>query len=702
MLSKFSTVIQNAVDALAPPVPLLEDFTYHWKMVMKFYGNRESISKTVIESTNIPAHLDQLLKILLEEEASQESGTTGPCLEYLLQHRLLDLLATLACTDCPPGMRQFTLCFIRRLITQLKHPILPHVSVYSPIQRLVSLCNGRQASPTELHEIKFLCALCGIICKHPQLTNIFNSQQVMGERRLSTSKTSDDAQVYEDRDFETITVSSSNLREFRILKVFLCFSECGSFPKRMCSYCRFFEPSARSGAHSELCTMLANKLDVLFASIPPDIEPNDLDDLQVNWGFDSPVWTEASQFPGCRQVAAFFAWLDYCDQLVRESHPIISTALAASIRAKFLEHVLQPALIESETINKVLITAFITKCLKQVSAPALLTEFLYWLVGESREPELPDDSMCVVRQHLLDNCLHDQDEISLETLRLFEVLLEKNSEHVLHCLVLVYLTSRSYYDTSVSDSAIASWSDEEDEREKQRDGPLLDFSSDSSPVSRTLAPSNINKIINSFLLLLPQHLHSTTDPDESGYEQYVQDADRQYQACIGRCTCFGWPCEATFPEPAEYDDSGSSDSRPEADHGRRFYEGPFLRMLFIRLVRLPYQPYEINLQLTGLVSRLAMLPHPYLHEFLLNPLLPALPDANTLFSTLQLVANELVTQIPQMKNYKQLLFAIRQKLLGDGSEVPEEENSVLESVVVLEEFCKELAAIAFVKYHHSS
>jgi hypothetical protein len=32
----------------------------------------------------------------------------------------------------------------------------------------------------------------------------------------------------------------------------------------------------------------------------------------------------------------------------------------------------------------------------------------------------------------------------------------------------------------------------------------------------------------------------------------------------------------------------------------------------------------------------------------------------------------------------------------------EENNSLLESAVVLEEFCKELAAIAFVKYHHSS
>jgi len=31
-------------------------------------------------------------------------------------------------------MRQYMLCFIRKLVTQLKHPILPHVNVYGPIQ----------------------------------------------------------------------------------------------------------------------------------------------------------------------------------------------------------------------------------------------------------------------------------------------------------------------------------------------------------------------------------------------------------------------------------------------------------------------------------------------------------------------------------------------------------------------------------------
>jgi hypothetical protein len=60
-------------------------------------------------------------------------------------------------------------------------------------------------------------------------------------------------------------------------------------------------------------------------------------------------------------------------QLVRESHPIIGNALAGSVRLEFLERVLGAALLESGAADKVLITAFISKCLKQVSAPALLT-----------------------------------------------------------------------------------------------------------------------------------------------------------------------------------------------------------------------------------------------------------------------------------------------------------------------------------------
>lgn len=36
------------------------------------------------------------------------------------------------------------------------------------------------------------------------------------------------------------------------------------------------------------------------------------------------------------------------------------------------------------------------------------------------------------------------------------------------------------------------------------------------------------------------------------------------------------------------------------------------------------------------------------------------------------------------------------------SETDDESDPLFESLVVLEEFCKELAAIAFVKYHHAT
>lgn len=41
-------------------------------------------------------------------------------------------------------------------------------------------------------------------------------------------------------------------------------------------------------------------------------------------------------------------------------------------------------------------------------------------------------------------------------------------------------------------------------------------------------------------------------------------------------------------------------------------------------------------------------------------------------------------------------------LLNIFSESYEENDHLFESLVALEEFCKELAAIAFVKYHHAT
>lgn len=43
-----------------------------------------------------------MLDILVYEEKQQQEGETGPCLEYLLQHKVLETLSTLGKAEVVP------------------------------------------------------------------------------------------------------------------------------------------------------------------------------------------------------------------------------------------------------------------------------------------------------------------------------------------------------------------------------------------------------------------------------------------------------------------------------------------------------------------------------------------------------------------------------------------------------------------------
>lgn len=58
-----------------------------------------SDDKAPVTDTNIPSHLEQMLDILTQEEGERESGETGPCMEYLLHHKILETLYTLGKAD---------------------------------------------------------------------------------------------------------------------------------------------------------------------------------------------------------------------------------------------------------------------------------------------------------------------------------------------------------------------------------------------------------------------------------------------------------------------------------------------------------------------------------------------------------------------------------------------------------------------------
>ncbi|EFN77103.1 protein FAM160B1 [Harpegnathos saltator] len=826
MISGIQAALKNAIDVIAPPATPLQDFTYHWKQLMNFYVSHLTDCKVPVQNTSIPRHLDVLSEILLREE--KEENETGPCLEYLLQHKLLDLLATLASAEAPPGMRMLCLTFLRKLLGRSKYPLLHHASIYSPVQRLIALCNGNPPSPIETEEVQFLLTICFLVCKYPHVSNIINDGPIIQTVGNSTRKDCERPDIqkvtyvptrrrnkfnplFEPLDTQAITlvspnlfdkdqrklhrtaalslqdsstrlndsvsskeesVSSSplmrksvcnspsiatkdtercedkhekdllgneidqhlqNLRDLRLDNVDgnvyddasyttdnnLSFKSSKILGKSKCllldalmSYLNSADNTVRiracegimalaslddsafaqTMARSELSLIVSHRLENLFNAIPAHVDHLEIYSVDVTWGLDSPLWTKESKFSGCRQVAAFFMWFDYCDQLIREARTEVAEILARNIRLMFFDGIVTPALANHHVV---LITALVAKCFKDITSSVLCTEVSYWLVGQDREPAMSNVWTSSVLHRLIENCFTDSNDLTVETLKLFEEAIDKRNEHILHCLLLVYLSTRSYYDNTAADSAITSWSDEEDEREKEKKGSL-DLSYEQNH-SRTLAPSNIHRVVNCFLSLMPRYLQ--TDSDANNYEKYMSAWERQYTSVLSDCALMAWPLEAVM-----VDDTASSDSRPEADHcsatADRFYMGPFLSMLFDKVSNMPRQTYEVNLEVTGLLSRLALLPHPYLHEFLLNPLLPLIPGTKSLFLCLQRVVKQLVGEIPKTQESKTRLKETRERLLSDCSQ-EEKEDILYESAIVMEEFCKDLAAIAYMKYHHS-
>lgn len=150
---------------LAPPPTPLQNFEYHWKHVKNFYAQHTVMPKVHIENTKLPTHLEEMLKLLIEEDhrrnevtyttnndastpfksaCSGSSNNNKPpnlsneCLDFVLTNRPLDLLTDICLTDSPVGASVCVLNWMRRYLTCLQQPRLDHKSILQPIQ--VTFC----------------------------------------------------------------------------------------------------------------------------------------------------------------------------------------------------------------------------------------------------------------------------------------------------------------------------------------------------------------------------------------------------------------------------------------------------------------------------------------------------------------------------------------------------------------------------------
>lgn len=743
-------VLESLEQVVAPDPTLFQNFEYYWKLIKTFYA-KTSQNEKHIDDTNIPYYLEQMLQILIKEQDEvkefyrrklaapelHKEQKPAVCMDFILENKPLDLLVDLAISEKPVGCRQWVLKWVRRYLTCLENPVIAHGSIFKPILKLMTVCNGTMASPYELDEILFLEAVAGLISKTPEFIKlfipphqfsdsttegIFNTKPPTHNQLFATSKiepnirrvslmVSDDEEVKEPEPAKVQTPSprkalkNCNCDEgdrFVLLDAIMSYLESADSKivvraceaililvslKQLSDHC-----SAVNASFTELCHVMGEKLYVCAEQIPEDMDLSDIEDCAVSWGL-FPRDHHQQHFIGRYQLTSFLCWLDFADCLIQENL-LVAELLGMLVREQVLERIVEPNLLEICAPFGLVMTS---KIIKQIRSESLLEEVATWLVGTEI-----NGTDCLLNI-LIENA-QDNSDVLLQTLQLVEALLDNPNERILHSMLFIYVNNRGYYDSSKARD-IESWSDEEEKREKRRG------SMESAMKSKTMAPNNILKIINNFLLLLPRQLMA--ESVGTCYEEYMQDASRHYQLWIKKTSKFHWPVEASSPvkravnkspTTGECNDSGICDEFS-------FYEGPLIRLLFNQVRNMGSQPYELNLASIAILSKLALLPHPYLHEILLSTEIPIASGASTLFTVIQALSRKLLAEIPRYPDFSNKIRDTAKRLLtnpplmkesNESQRKVEESDPLFEALIVLEEFCKELAAIAFIKYHHAT
>ncbi|CAG8807425.1 15896_t:CDS:2, partial [Cetraspora pellucida] len=241
-------------------------------------------------------------------------------------------------------------------------------------------------------------------------------------------------------------------------------------------------------------------------------------------------------------------------------------------------------------------TSYLTEIINPIKFYPILNKILVLLLGTSLDSEITPDELlqqdvdakkttqiASLREILIERCGSSEERLSLATLKLFNSILESFNQFGLYNLVF-----RNLGGTIMHNCFIKSL-------------PYYE---------RQLLFKNSNELLHRLLSLMPQEDHPSTPistslvvemagklNEESGYEDYFLDVQKQVQLVFSACEHWSDP----YHVPSS---SLSSDIKIRS----KFFEGTFVTMIFEQLESFLEMPLERNLVLTSIISKLACIP----------------------------------------------------------------------------------------------
>lgn len=409
----------------ADPTACFESFRKHWQQANDIIERTQASPSTLTQDDvlGVDNHLEHMSTLLLMElravgsfpiglhdsnpSPGSESSATCPSLEFLLSENLLGkLFAWSKVTGrYSNAVRLTQLKLFEHLVSQSRHQLLSHEPFLKPLLELLS-SSAREVFPLEVEKrlVVLLNQLCISLMQNVQLLDLFFS----------------------------IEHGKTDFMLFSLLIPFVHREEgIGQQARHALLLCMSLSKKNEHVAqyitqHSNVCPVLATGLSGLYSLLPRKllVDGDDWHQLTPDDVTDLP------------ELAAFMNSLEFCNAVVQDAHPSITSQMLEFLYQGFLVPVMGPALLQNTVEDLVAATAYLELFLRSVSEPGLLCSFVRFLLEDKFDGER-------ILDHLVQR-INSKTRLGVVTLSLLDTLVSLHCEDVMLELIFRHLVPCSH------------------------------------------------------------------------------------------------------------------------------------------------------------------------------------------------------------------------------------------------------------------